>query len=904
MTRRLLVISATVVALFGPVPAQAACPPTEMCAGSAIVRGINVMPSPDFLAFKWSLTYEGVVAGESQTPQTRAGQAQFWGKNTSVDGNLVAGLGTLTIFNPDSSTKLFVVPMRYNAVRSVGANGVVSASGALVPLGVGGGHGASFALTDGELYGALHAVQLRELSVSTVVSTISAPQAFAYGQPVQVSGRVRTSTGTNLPGVPVDVMVDGEFAERVTTANDGSWATSVAFSDADTHSVQAIAFREAPYAARSPVLQIVPLLQLTVDVSGAGAVTGANINCSTSCSYEKPKGSSVALTAVPAASTNFAGWSGACSGLGGCTVLMDQARLVGATFVTKTFTLTTSKIGTGTGTITSAPAGISCGATCAATYPYGTSVSLTATPGPTSTFSGWTGACSGSGSCIVSMTEARSVTAIFSIKSYTLSVSRSGNGAGAISSTPGGISCGSTCSASFNHGTVVSLGQTPDASSIFSGWSGACSGTGACNVTMDQARSVTANFTLKTYQLSVGVSGNGTVTSTPAGISCPGACSAGFDHGTMVTLSQSPNIDSNFTGWSGACTGTGACTVSMTQARNVTANFAIKTFLLTVNKTGNGTGLVESDIGGMDCGPTCSVSYNYGTQVTLSATPGPYSTFVGWTGGGCSGVSLCTVTMTQARTVAPIFSLINADVVEIEPNDTLGTAQEVALPVRVAGSAASGDVDLVKITLATWTKLHIETFDETMSGCSGLDTVVSLMNAGGYIVTDDDDGGVNFCSLIDDIYAPGVYYIEVKPYGTGSLGSYRLSLMGAGPNTFYESNDTWQTAYPISSYADLVAAIDPVGDRDYYTFTLGYPETIRFQTFQGDGTTCDTIDTFIHLFNSSGTEIAADDDDGIGLCSDLNVGLGAGTYSIMVEDYGNNGTIPLYRLFVSSYYGD
>jgi len=73
-----------------------------------------------------------------------------------------------------------------------------------------------------------------------------------------------------------------------------------------------------------------------------------------------------------------------------------------------------TKAGTGAGTVTSAPAGINCGSTCSANYSTGTSVTLTAAAGSGSTFDGWSGACSGTGGCVLAMTAARNVTATFS----------------------------------------------------------------------------------------------------------------------------------------------------------------------------------------------------------------------------------------------------------------------------------------------------------------------------------------------------------------------------------------------------------------------------------------------------------------------------------------------------------
>ena len=78
------------------------------------------------------------------------------------------------------------------------------------------------------------------------------------------------------------------------------------------------------------------------------------------------------------------------------------------------FLLETAKTGTGSGTVSSAPAGIDCGTNCAEIYPSFTKVTLTATPNPGSTFTGWSGAgCSGTGTCEVTMLEATTVTAEF-----------------------------------------------------------------------------------------------------------------------------------------------------------------------------------------------------------------------------------------------------------------------------------------------------------------------------------------------------------------------------------------------------------------------------------------------------------------------------------------------------------
>jgi len=265
------------------------------------------------------------------------------------------------------------------------------------------------------------------------------------------------------------------------------------------------------------------------------------------------------------------------------------SRLVTGTGVSTGTPLTVSKAGAGSGTVTSSPAGISCGGTCSASFTNGSSVALTAATAAGSTFTGWSGGgCSGTGTCTVTMNAATTVTATFMQSSSTLTVAKSGNGTGTVTSSPAGISCGAACSQAFTSGTAVTLTASPAAGSTFTGWSGGgCSGTGTCAVTMNAATSVTATFTstVQSFALTVSKSGTGggTVSSSPLGISCGNTCSASFSNGTAVGLTATAATGSSFTGWSGACTGTGACNVTMSSARAVTATFTNTTTSFTDN---------------------------------------------------------------------------------------------------------------------------------------------------------------------------------------------------------------------------------------------------------------------------------------------------------------------------------
>ncbi len=75
-----------------------------------------------------------------------------------------------------------------------------------------------------------------------------------------------------------------------------------------------------------------------------------------------------------------------------------------------------------------------------------------------------------------------------------LTVTKAGTGSGTVTSSPAGINCGGTCTASYVSGTSVTLTAATAAGSTFAGWSGACTGTATCTVSMTAARSVTATF--------------------------------------------------------------------------------------------------------------------------------------------------------------------------------------------------------------------------------------------------------------------------------------------------------------------------------------------------------------------------------------------------------------------------
>jgi hypothetical protein len=159
-----------------------------------------------------------------------------------------------------------------------------------------------------------------------------------------------------------------------------------------------------------------------------------------------------------------------------------------------------------------------------------------------------------------------------------LGVSLAGTGHGTVTGT--GISCPPSCNSAFPTGNPITLTATPSPGSGFAGWSGSCTGTGTCSVTMDSPRSVTAVFTANgtgphvTLSVSIGGLGRGRVTG--PGIACPDVCAVSIAPDAVVPLRETPAKGATFGGWGGAahpCKQRTTCVVTMQGSEEVKASF-------------------------------------------------------------------------------------------------------------------------------------------------------------------------------------------------------------------------------------------------------------------------------------------------------------------------------------------
>ena len=191
----------------------------------------------------------------------------------------------------------------------------------------------------------------------------------------------------------------------------------------------------------------------------------------------------------------------------------EESTQPSAALAAVTYRLTISGLGTGTGTVKSSPAGINCkltagapSGTCSFLFNQGTTVTLTALPITGHSFVGWGAPCSGTGTCRPVMNSSKTISAKFMKGPFTVKISSTlGGGSGTIKSQAGltpqincvitnGTPAATGCSKTYPANTVLTLTATPATGYVFDGWREPGCGTGTCQITVIQNRTVPAPF--------------------------------------------------------------------------------------------------------------------------------------------------------------------------------------------------------------------------------------------------------------------------------------------------------------------------------------------------------------------------------------------------------------------------
>ncbi len=174
---------------------------------------------------------------------------------------------------------------------------------------------------------------------------------------------------------------------------------------------------------------------------------------------------------------------------------------------------------------------------------------------------------------------------------------------------------------------------------------------------IDVAAALTQFVTLS-YTATGDGSGTASFKTAQGTTTCNADCDITLVLGTAVTASIKPAKGSALTGWSGACSGRGACNFTVSAAITLTASFGpASTFDLTYTRVGSGAGAVlfRTAAAAANCAESCSQTYNQGTLVMLTARPARHSRFTGWSG-ACGRRKLCILNMSMAKSVTASFS--------------------------------------------------------------------------------------------------------------------------------------------------------------------------------------------------------------------------------------------------------
>ena len=223
--------------------------------------------------------------------------------------------------------------------------------------------------------------------------------------------------------------------------------------------------------------------------------------------------------------------------------------------------------------------------------------------------------------------------------------------------------------------------------------------------------------------------------------------------------------------------------------------------------------------------------------------------------------------------------------------DTQAEATQVALPSQTAGRIdPADDDDYFRFDMSSSGEVRLRT-------TGNLDSYGALYDSSGRQLATDDDSGVRFNFRIQRELAAGTYYVRVSEFGRNNTGAYTLHIeseidTGGGRQTCDDHCDTQAEATQVALSSQTAGRIDPADDDDYFRFDMSSSGEVRLRT-------TGNLDSYGALYDSSGQQIATDDDSGVRFNFRIQRELAAGTYYIRVSEFGRNNT-GAYTLHIES----
>ena len=213
-------------------------------------------------------------------------------------------------------------------------------------------------------------------------------------------------------------------------------------------------------------------------------------------------------------------------------------------------------------------------------------------------------------------------------------------------------------------GSLIQCTAIPENGSFFKRWHGDLESTqNPCVVTVDAAKSITAEFDFITYPITLKIIGSG------MGAITPSIQADAYPHGTVLALTATATADSRLKQWSGDASGTNPdTTLTIDGSKSVTVEF-VQIYPLCTSTTGQGQGMVQRSVQ--------ADAYDVDSVVQLTAIPTEGHLFVGWQGDASGKQPTCSVHMDSAKVVSAEFvskPSFNVDVA------CVGTGSGVVLP--------------------------------------------------------------------------------------------------------------------------------------------------------------------------------------------------------------------------------
>ncbi|PAU95486.1 hypothetical protein CK503_00015 [Aliifodinibius salipaludis] len=431
---------------------------------------------------------------------------------------------------------------------------------------------------------------------------------------------------------------------------------------------------------------------------------------------------------------------------------------------------------------------------------------------------------------------------------------------------------------SYDEGEEVELQANPNEGYVFTEWSGDIESTNnPHSLTIDRDYDITANFEIKTYELTITKKGEGAVNE-----EILEQKSKDYEHGTVVELTANPSEGYKFVEWEGDITGSeNPAQITVDNPKKVTAVFEKKSYELTVSTEGEGA--VSEEVVQQK-----TTDYEHGTVVELTANSAEGWEFIEWTGATSGSENPTQITVDASKEVTAVFEE-KKDYPKIfggsEGENALSIANTQDGGYVITGYTGSTDGDFSNLSVS-YHEIYVIKFDsegnkqwvKTYGGKDAeMGTSIIQTSDGGFAITgrtDSDDG---------DFYGMQKGSSDIFVIKLTSKGSLEWTKTFGGPTSDFGSSITQSTDGNLYITGDI------------QTSSYDKPEIILIKIDINGNVIWEK--TYGGIQRDFGSSIVATDDGGVALAG--NTYSNDGTFDEMNHS-GNDAYSDIFLLKINS----